>query len=92
MPDAQEPDFSQLGDGAETDTALDAVRAVANWYTQQIAAERRTPLPDEERMEELKAARQAALDDQARLYAASPEDKTRIARAYAARLKELMEP
>ncbi|GAB1339866.1 hypothetical protein ACE1SV_64560 [Streptomyces sp. E-15] len=42
-------------------------------------------------MEELKAGRQAALDDQARLATAGPEETGRIAAVYAARPKELKE-
>ncbi|MFD5498920.1 hypothetical protein ACFWJS_04235 [Streptomyces sp. NPDC127061] len=43
------------------------------WYSTQIAAEHRSPVPDEKRLEELKAGRQAALADQARLATADPQ-------------------
>ncbi|MDG4537132.1 hypothetical protein [Streptomyces sp. AV19] len=84
------PDFSGLGGGADQQ-AFDIVRDVVSWYNTQLAAERRSPVPDEERVEELKAGRQTALDDQARLEAADPQETARIAAAYAARLKELKE-
>jgi hypothetical protein len=41
--------------------AADIVRDVVLWYTTQLATERRAPVPDEDRIEELKQARQAAL-------------------------------
>ncbi|MCL7496032.1 hypothetical protein M8I34_32205 [Streptomyces sp. MCA2] len=88
MPDPNTPDFSAL-EGGEEQQAFDAVRAVVNWYTTQLAAEHRKPVSDETRMGELKAARQAALDDQAQLATADPEEAARVATVYAARLKEL---
>ncbi|MFD8549404.1 hypothetical protein [Streptomyces sp. NPDC059649] len=42
-------------------------------------------------MEQLKAARQAALDDQAQLATADAEEAARVAAVHAARLKELTE-
>lgn len=57
----------------------------------QIITERRAPVPDEERIEELKAGRQAALADHAQLAAADPEEAERIGAVHAARLKELKE-
>ncbi|MFJ9473070.1 MULTISPECIES: hypothetical protein [Streptomyces] len=88
MSDPNAPDFSAL-EGGEEQQAFDAVRAVVNWYTAQLVAEHRAPVPDETRMGELKAARQAALDDQAQLATADPEEAARVAAVYAARLKEL---
>ncbi|MFE7935492.1 hypothetical protein ACFU6S_43560 [Streptomyces sp. NPDC057456] len=85
-----EPDFSGL-EGGDEQAAEDAVQEVVNWYNAQIVAERRAPVPDEERTEELKAGRQAALADQAQLVTADPEEAERIAAVYAARLKELKE-
>ncbi|WP_370270172.1 hypothetical protein [Streptomyces sp. V4I8] len=85
-----EPDFSGL-EGGEEQGAQDAVQEVVNWYNTQIIAERRAPVPDEERIEELKAGRQAALADQAQLATADPEEAEQIAAAYAARLKKLNE-
>ncbi|MFH8371849.1 hypothetical protein [Streptomyces sp. NPDC018031] len=82
------PDFSGL-DGGEEQAAADIVRDVVTWYSTQIAAERRTPVPDEARIEELTAGRQTALADQAQLATADPEEAERIATVYAARLKEL---
>ncbi|MFI9311473.1 hypothetical protein [Streptomyces triculaminicus] len=90
MSDTPSPDFSGLEGGAEQQ-AIDIVRDVVNWYNAQLIAERRSPVPDEERVERLKAGRQAALEDQARLDDADPQETTRIAAAYAARLKELKE-
>ncbi|WP_436960770.1 hypothetical protein [Streptomyces sp. SudanB182_2057] len=62
-----------------------------NWYNIQLLEERRASVPDEERMEELKAGREAALADGAQLATADPEESGRIAAVYAARLKELKE-
>ncbi|MFG3499285.1 hypothetical protein [Streptomyces sp. NPDC047928] len=84
------PNSSGL-DGGEEQDAADTVRDVVTWYSTQIAAERRAPVPDEERIEELTAGRQSALADQAQLATADPEDAERIATVYAARLKELKE-
>ncbi|MEU5599186.1 hypothetical protein [Streptomyces sp. NPDC020298] len=50
---------------------------------------RRAPVPDEDRIEELNAGRQAALEDQRRLGTAGRQETERIAALYAARLKEL---
>ncbi|MFI1606985.1 hypothetical protein ACH4YN_33375 [Streptomyces griseofuscus] len=85
-----EPDFSGL-DGGEDQQAEDIVREVVGWYTAQLVSERRAPVPDDERIEALKAGRQAALADQAQLATADPEEASRIAAVYAARLKELNE-
>lgn len=87
-PHAGPPDFSHL-DGGEDQLALDAVRAVVNWYNAQIVEEHRAPVPDDARMEDLKAARQAALLDQGSLETAGPEEVARIAALYAAQLKDL---
>ncbi|SFT22158.1 hypothetical protein SAMN04487982_110167 [Streptomyces sp. ok210] len=60
-----EPDFSGL-EGGEEQAAEDAVQEVVNWYNAQIVTEqRRAPVPNEERIEALKAGREAALADQA---------------------------
>ncbi|WP_327328680.1 hypothetical protein OG735_41150 (plasmid) [Streptomyces sp. NBC_01210] len=90
MSDTPTPDFSRLDDGEEQQ-AMDIVRDVVTWYNTQLAAERRAPVPDEERIEELQAARQTALEDQQRLGTADTEETARIAALYAARLKELNE-
>lgn len=76
-------------DGDEDQLARDAVREVIAFYNARIAAERRAPVPNDERIEQLKAARQAAIDDQTRLDTAGPGDAARIAADYAARLKGL---
>ncbi|MET9572444.1 hypothetical protein ABZY34_25490 [Streptomyces virginiae] len=90
MSDIPSPDFSGL-EGGDEQQAADIVRDVVTWYSSQIAAENRAPVPDEERIEELKTGRQAALEDQQRLTTADPEETGRIASLYAARLKELKE-
>lgn len=90
MSDKPSPDFSGL-EGGDEQQAAGIVRDVVLWYNTQLAAERRAPVPDEERLEELKQARQAALADQAQLATADPEEAARIAAVYAARLKELNE-
>ncbi|WP_406483815.1 hypothetical protein [Streptomyces platensis] len=90
MSDTPIPDFSGLDGGGEQQ-ATDIVRDVVSWYNTQLAAERRAPVPDEDRIEELKAARQTAIDDQQRLETADPQETARIAALYAARLKELNE-
>lgn len=90
MTDPDSPDFSGL-EGGHEQAAEDVIQEVVNWYNTQIVAERRAPLPDDERMEQLKADRQAALDDQQQLATADPEEAARIAAFYAARLKELKE-
>ncbi|RSS57486.1 hypothetical protein [Streptomyces sp. WAC01280] len=88
MSDPDTPDFSGLEGGEEQD-ADDAVQEVVNWYNAQLLAERRAPVPDEERVAELKAGREAALADGAQLATAASEEADRIAEIYAARLKEL---
>ncbi|MCY0954246.1 hypothetical protein [Streptomyces sp. H27-S2] len=90
MSDTPSSDFSGLEGGDEQDAA-DVVRDVVTWYSTQIAAERRAPVPDDDRIEELNAGRQAALEDQRRLGTADPQETERIAALYAARLKELKE-
>ncbi|MFF3088704.1 hypothetical protein ACFVRB_27195 [Streptomyces nojiriensis] len=88
MSDPNTADFEPL-DGDEDQLARDAVREVIAFYNARIAAERRTPVPDGGHIEQLKAARQAAIDDQTRLDTAGPGDAARIAADYAARLKGL---
>lgn len=90
MSDPDIPDFSDL-EGGEEQAAEDAVQEVVNWYNAQIIAERRASVPDEKRIEKLKADREAALADGAQLATADPEEADQIAAAYAARLKELKE-
>ncbi|MFD9047835.1 hypothetical protein [Streptomyces zaomyceticus] len=90
MTDPDTPDFSDL-EGGEEQAAEDVVREVVSWYNAQLLAQRRAPVPDDEKIEELKAGREAALADQAQLVTADPEDAARVAEFYAARLKELKE-
>lgn len=84
------PDFSGL-DGGDEQAAEEAIQEVVNWYNVQLLEERRAPVPDEQRIEELKSGRQAVLADQAQMATADPEEAERIAALYAARLKELKE-
>ncbi|MCZ4101076.1 hypothetical protein [Streptomyces sp. H39-C1] len=79
------PDFSALaGPGAgQEQRAWDAIQQVVSWYTAQLMTERRTPVPDAERVEELMAARRAALADQQRLPDAEPREVARLAGYYA---------
>ncbi|MFB7482955.1 hypothetical protein ACFUEM_32905 [Streptomyces anulatus] len=91
MTDPDIPDFSGL-EGGEEQAAVEAIQEVVNWYSAQLLAEHRAPVPDEERLEELKAGRAAALADQAQLVTADPEEAGRVAALYAARLKELKAP
>lgn len=84
----QTPDFSHL-EGGEDQQAAGIVRDVVHWYNTQLASENRSPVPDEERIEKLKAGREAALADQAQLVTADPPETARIAAVYAARLKGL---
>ncbi|WP_327732977.1 hypothetical protein OG749_03005 [Streptomyces nojiriensis] len=88
MSDPNTAGFEPL-DGNEDQLARDAVREVIAFYNTRILDERRAPAPDGERIEHLKAARQAAIDDQTRLDTAGPGDAARIAADYAARLKGL---
>ncbi|WP_331739870.1 hypothetical protein OG590_39235 (plasmid) [Streptomyces goshikiensis] len=88
MSDPNTAAFEPL-DGDEDQLARDAVREVIAFYNARIAAERRVPVPDDAHIEQLKAARQAAIDDQTRLDTAGPGDAARIAADYAARLKGL---
>ncbi|MFB7506973.1 hypothetical protein [Streptomyces broussonetiae] len=90
MSDIPSPDFSGL-EGGEEQAAEDAVQEVANWYIAQIITERRAAVPDEERIEQLKAGREAALADRVQLATAGTEEASQIAAGYAARLKELKE-
>ncbi|MEU3619817.1 hypothetical protein ABZ725_47160 [Streptomyces sp. NPDC006872] len=83
-----EPDFSGLEEG-EAQQAVDIVQAVVAWYTEKIAAERRAPLPDGERIAQLTADRTAAYQDLQRLEDADPEEEDRLAELYAARLRQL---
>ncbi|WP_432128077.1 hypothetical protein [Streptomyces sp. bgisy082] len=78
-------------EGGEDLAAVEDIQEVVNWYTAQLVAEHRAAVPDEERVEELKAGRQAALADQQQLATADPEETARIAEVYAARLRELKE-
>ena len=88
MSDTPSSDFSGI-EGGEEQAAEEAIQEVLNWYNAQLLEERRAPVPNEERVEELKASREAALADGAQLATADPEEAGRIAAVYAARLMEL---
>jgi hypothetical protein len=81
---------SEAGDGYEA--AAQAVGAVIAWYSQQLRRERSAARPDTERIELLKADRQAAIADQRALIEAGPEEIARITAVYEARLKDLTKP
>jgi len=83
-----EPDFSGLEQG-EAQQAVDIVQEVVAWYTEAISAERRAPLPDDERIARLTADRAAAYQDLARLEEADWQEEQRLAELYAARLRQL---
>lgn len=89
MTNANNPDSSTFDDGDEHPTVEDAVQEVANWYSTQIAAERRSPVPDEDRVKTLKAEWEAALADREQLATASPEEAAKVAEVYTARLQML---
>ncbi|MFJ9598042.1 hypothetical protein ACIRS3_35525 [Streptomyces virginiae] len=91
MSDTPSPGFPGL-EGGQEQAAEEAVQEVINWYNIQLLEERRAPVPDEGRIEELKAGREGALADGAQLATADPEEADQIAAVYAARLKELKEP
>ncbi|GGV53456.1 hypothetical protein [Streptomyces spectabilis] len=90
MSGTPDSDFSGL-EGGEEQAAEEAIQEVVNWYNAQLLAERRAPVPDEERIEELKGGREAALADAVQLATADPEEAGRVAAVYAARLKALKE-
>ncbi|MFG2533075.1 hypothetical protein [Streptomyces sp. NPDC048516] len=74
------------------DQAVNVVRAVMAWYAGQVTKERRAPMPNPARVEELTAAWEAARADQNRLAEADPEEMARVAAHYAGRYRELREP
>lgn len=86
--DPNTPSFEPL-DGDEDQLARDAVREVIAFHNARIVDERRAPVPDDERIEQLKTARQAAIDEQTRLETAGLGEAARIAADYSARLKGL---
>ncbi|MFH8683094.1 hypothetical protein [Streptomyces lydicus] len=91
MSDPEGPGVSSSEGRAERQ-AFDAIGAVVSWYAARIAAESAAPVPDETRVRELRSARRAALDDQAQLATADPEEAAGVAAFYAARLRELAGP
>ncbi|MGP4091290.1 hypothetical protein [Streptomyces sp. KR55] len=75
------------GDAAGYEVAHEIVGNVIAWYSRALLLARRSG--DQQRLEELKARRQECVEDQHRLRDAGPEETSRIAADYAARLKEL---
>ncbi|PBC72371.1 hypothetical protein BX261_7307 [Streptomyces sp. 2321.6] len=75
------------GDDVGYEAAYETVGAVIAWYSRQLLHARRSG--DQQRLEELKAERQECVEDQHRLREAGPEEITRIAAVYTARLNEL---
>ncbi|MEV5567934.1 hypothetical protein AB0L54_34530 [Streptomyces sp. NPDC052196] len=88
--DTPSPDFSDLP-GGDDDQARDAVKEVMNWYNTQLLAQRRSAVPDEDRVAQLTDGRQEAIDALQSLESAGPEETSRIAALYAARLTALRE-
>lgn len=78
--------------GSTYDSALDKVRQVIAWYSEQIMKEHRSPGPDDARLERLIARRLACVADQQALEDAGPQEVARIAVFYDALYKELTEP
>jgi hypothetical protein len=87
-PDPQPPSGPD-GDGNAVgyELAYEIVGTVIAWYSRALLLARRSG--DQQRLEELKAQRQACVEDQHRLKDAGPEETARIAAVYATRLKEL---
>ncbi|MFF4393271.1 hypothetical protein ACFY0G_42145 [Streptomyces sp. NPDC001552] len=83
MPDPTPPSFSS------PDSAGPVVGEVIAWYQERILAERRSPGPDPQRLQQLIALHAACVQDQLRLEDADLEEQERITVLYAARLKEL---
>jgi len=82
-PEAPTPEH---GDRA---AALQHVRAVAAWYSEQIGRELRAAAPDTGRLEELKRQREQVMVDQQAVGEAGGQELARITAVYAARLQEL---
>ncbi|MBL1086768.1 hypothetical protein JK359_33215 [Streptomyces actinomycinicus] len=90
-PDPQRPSGSAPAPDGDTAVGYEAAREIVGtviaWYSRALLLARRAG--DQQRLEELKAQRQKCVEDQHRLQDAGPEETTRIATDYAARLKEL---
>ncbi|MFB6811199.1 hypothetical protein [Streptomyces sp. NPDC056387] len=87
------PDFSGLeGHGGDEAVASEVIGLVVAWYSAQVMAEHRVPVPDEERLEALKAAQRAAIADRQRLFDCEPAEIARLTADYAARLEGLQNP
>ncbi|WP_432197046.1 hypothetical protein [Streptomyces sp. bgisy027] len=85
---SDERDFSGL-EGGELSSAVDHIRAVVTWYSTQIVAERRAPLPDEEKIARWTEERKSAHADLQRLETADAGETARLAGIYATRRREL---
>ncbi|MFL4496481.1 hypothetical protein ACJ6WD_35365 [Streptomyces sp. VTCC 41912] len=84
-PSQPSPDLG--GDEVGYEVALEILRNVLAWYSEQLLLARRSG--DQQRLEELKARRLECVEDQHRLREAGPEETARITAVYAALLKEL---
>ncbi|MEU9943139.1 hypothetical protein [Streptomyces lavendulae] len=74
--------------GGDAEQAERTVKEVIRWYNARLA-EARENGTDGETIDELRAAREQAVDDLDRLEDADEDETVQIAVAYAARLKEL---
>ncbi|MGW7328140.1 hypothetical protein ACWGIU_05875 [Streptomyces sp. NPDC054840] len=70
-------------------SASDTLTQVIAWYTRQVLAERRLPVPDAEQLDRLIAEQGECVRDRARLQDAAPAEVARLSALYAARLNEL---
>ncbi|MFB6814377.1 hypothetical protein ACFCV8_07505 [Streptomyces sp. NPDC056347] len=90
MHDPTSPSNSfEPADAVSPRAPADIVEEVMAWYSRAILAERRTPHPDPERLNQLLAQRQECVRDRARLEEADAQETARITASYATRLKKL---
>ncbi|MEU1628292.1 hypothetical protein ABZ746_23770 [Streptomyces sp. NPDC020096] len=90
-PDPQPPSGPASGPHGDNavgyEVAYELVGNVIAWYSRALLLARRSG--DQQGLEELKAQRQACVEDQHRLKDATPEETARIAAVYTTRWKEL---
>lgn len=77
---------------ASYEAAMEKVRAVLAWYSEQITAEQRAAEPDTARRDQLIEDRRACIDDQRALREADPDEVARIAAHYEALFQQLTQP
>jgi hypothetical protein len=80
---------SHGGEPVSREETLDRVRAVYQWYAQEVGAEMAAPAPDPARLAELRDEMRACLADQRELPDAGPDRLARIAADYLRRYREL---